>query len=342
MDPDLKVIGSRTDWREHAVLVTGCSGFVGGWLLSRLVASGARVIGFGRNSARAAETLSYLGPRAQITFVQGSLTGTKSLEQGIQEYSVDTIFHLAAQSKVDLARRNPTQTFETNLQGTWNVLEAARKVGRKIRVILASTEMVYGDSLAVPYTEDAPADNLSPYAASKICAEVLAKSYHRTYGIPVCIARTSNLYGGGDWGFERIIPGTIRAVMRGEAPVIKSDAARRRDYLYIEDAISGYMVMAEAMEREEVTGDTFNLSCDAPVSMATLVETILRLMERTDLRPQVLGEVASDTPVRHSSSSKARTKLGWCAETSLVAGLKKTIEWYQAHRNEVRLEAQNR
>lgn len=305
-------------------------------MATHLCESGARVIGFGRNDARnLCSSGTDCGDR--YTFVKGSLGASALLEETIRKFGVDTVFHLAAQSKVDLARRNPTETFETNIQGTWNVLEAVRCAGTKIRVLLASTEMVYGDSLP---SEAGFADGLSPYAASKVCAELLAKSYHRTYGIPVCIVRTSNLYGGGDLSFERIIPGAIRAVIRGESPVINGNGLQERDYLYIEDAISGYTLLAAAMEDDAICGETFNFSTGALVTVSKVVKTILALMERTDLKPRVLGGSASPS-VKASSSSKAKEKLGWSAGTSLEAGLTKTIAWYRAHTNELRLEAQN-
>jgi CDP-glucose 4,6-dehydratase len=258
----------------------------------------------------------------------------------MREFQVETVFHLAAQAKVSAGRVDPVATFEANVQGTWNVLEAAVTSAHTIGVMLASTDMVYANSARPPYTESSPVETPSPYAASKFCAELVAQSYHKTYGLPVCIARTSNVYGGGDTSYERIIPGTIRSVLRGEVPVIRSNGLPQREYLYVEDAIAGYMLLAASMQDQEKCCEIFNLSSDMPLSVLAVVETIVRLMHREDLTPRVLEGKLNDTDIRHSSSSKAKQKLGWRAETSLEAGLEKTISWYQEHANELVMEAQ--
>ncbi len=335
------MIPAGTVWRQRNVLVTGCSGFLGCWLSRRLCENGARVIGFCRNEIPRARVFSEFGLRDRFTLVHGSLADHTLLQRTMLECGVDTVFHLAAQSKVDNAQQYPRKTFETNIQGTWNLLEAVRNAGQPIRVVMASTDVVYGDSSELPYTEASPMEGMFPYAASKVCAELLGNCYHRTYGVMVSIARTSNLYGGGDLGFQRIIPGTIRSVICGEAPVINSNGLPERDYLYVEDAVSAYMLLAAAMERPEVCGQTFNFSSEMPVSVLTVVETILKLMGRADLKPRVLGQGANETPVRHSSSSRARERLGWFADSSLESGLEKTIAWYRSHANEVHLEARN-
>jgi len=328
-------------WRQRIVFVTGCSGFLGSWLVRRLCENGARVIGFCRSEMPRSGLFSEFGLRDRIKFVQGSLADQALLERTIRESGADTIFHLAAQSKVDIARRYPSQTFETNIQGTWNLLEAVRNAGQIIRVVVASSDIVYESSRELPYTETSPMEGMSPYAASKACAELLAKSYHRFYGVRVCIARTSNLYGGGDLAFQRIIPGTIRSVIRGEAPVINSNGHSERDFLYVEDAVAGYLLLAAAMERAQICGEAFNFSAETPITVSVLVETILKLMERWDLNPQVLGQCADEIAIKHSPSLRAREELGWCADWSLESALKKTIAWYRAHAYGLHLEAQN-
>jgi CDP-glucose 4,6-dehydratase len=303
---------------------------VGLWLVRRLCESGANVVGFSRSEIRLGGVFSYSDFPERFHLVRGSLAEGSLLLNTIRERSVDTIFHLAAQSKVEGAQQAPRETFEANIQGTWNLLEAVRNVGMPVRTILASTDMVYGESSEGAQSEESPIKAVSPYAASKACADVLGWSYHRTYGAKICVARMSNLYGGGDFGFQRIIPGTIRAVLRGEAPVIKSNGLPERDYLYVEDAVRGYLLLATAMEQPEVCGQTFNFSSEAPVSVLNVVELILKLMGRTDLKPEVLGH-GNETSIRRTSSFKARETLGWSADSTLESGLKKTIEWYQSH-----------
>ncbi|HVZ17879.1 MAG TPA: SDR family NAD(P)-dependent oxidoreductase [Terriglobales bacterium] len=331
---------ARTDWRERTTLVIGCSGFVGRALTSRLCKSGARVIALGRNT-KPTGALSLDGSSCRLTYVCGDISDRGVIQKVLEEFGIDTVFHLAAQSKVEIARQNPAETFEVNIKGTWNVLDAVRMTGRNINVLLASSDMVYGESAATPSTEIAPTRGRSPYAASKLCAELLADCYHQSFSVPVCIARTTNLYGGGDLNFERIVPSTIRAVMRGEAPLINSSGLPERDYLYIEDAIAGYLLLAEAMDDRAIRGETFNFSSGKAISVSTVVETILRLMQRTDLQPLILGRHSGEISIRHSSSAKAQEMLGWQPQTSLETGLKKTIEWYEAHAKEACVEAQN-
>jgi CDP-glucose 4,6-dehydratase len=277
-----------------------------------------------------------------MIFVKGSVTDGKLLQETMREFEVDTVFHLAAQAKVNSGKANPVETFEANVQGTWNLLEAAVACGRKIGVMVASTDMVYANSAEPPYTEGSPVDAPTPYAASKLCAEMLAMCYYQTYGLPVCIARTSNVYGGGDTSFERIIPGTISSILHGKAPVIQSNGMPQREYLYVEDVVAGYMRLATAMDDQEIWGQTFNFSSGRPVRVLEVVGTILKLMHREDLKPTVLEESLSDTDVRHTSSIKATQRLGWHAETALEDGLEKTISWYQEHANELLTEAQGR
>jgi len=318
------VIPSNAVWSRRTVLATGCSGFVGQWLLQRLIDSGARVIGFCRSEMRSADMFSGIPLPVPFTLVRGDLSDYSLLERTMREHDVDTVFHLAAQAKADNAQRQPRETFETNIQGTWNLLEAVRNAGRPIRVVLAST----------------PLEGMSPYAASKVCCEVIARCYHQTYRVMLAIARTTNLYGGGDLSFERIIPGTIRAVLCGESPLINSDGLAERDYLYVEDAVTGYLLLAEAMEHSDLGGETFTFGTESPVTVLKTVETILKLMGRLDLRPRVLG-LSGNASFRHSSSEATRKRLGWAPAATLESGLKKTIEWYQGHASELNLEIRN-
>jgi CDP-glucose 4,6-dehydratase len=315
--------------------VTGCSGFVGCWLSQHLCDAGAQVIGYCRNGM-ADTALSLFRLKDRMTIIQGAVENPELLRKTIREYDVDTIFHLAAQSKVDSAQRDPVKTFETNIRGMWNLLDAVRTSGQPIRVILASTAAVSGRELLTPAVE-----TITPYGASKACAELLARTYHDTYGVRICTARTSNLYGGGDMGFQRLIPGTIRSVIKGEAPVISSSGLKERDYLYVEDAVQGYMMLAAAMENPEISGQVFGFMSGAPRSVPAVVQTILALMGRSDLKPKVLSQTASEGSPKYMPSSMVSEKLGWSATSTLEWGLKKTIEWYRLHQDRLSLEAGN-
>jgi CDP-glucose 4,6-dehydratase len=310
-------------------------------MVSHLHDAGAAVVAFGRKQLQAGILSPDVVNSRRITIVRGDVRDRVLIERTLQEFSVDAVFHLAAQSKVQVAQQDPTETFEVNVEGTWNVLEAVRRTGRKIGVLIASSDMVYGESDGAPSTEASFTRGSSPYAASKLCAELLAKCYHEGYGVSTAIARTSNVYGGGDFNFERIVPSTIRAVMRGEAPTINSSGRPERDYLYVGDAVAGYARLASSLEDKAVSGETFNFSSGTPVSVSAIVEMILRLMERTDLNPRVLGQCTNEISTRHSSPAKAIQVLGWRPETSLESGLKKTISWFQAHANEACAEAHN-
>jgi CDP-glucose 4,6-dehydratase len=335
--PRRTVSSKKTGWAQRVVLVTGCSGFVGTWLSLHLSDAGARVIGYSRNGMPDA-TLSQFRLRDRLTIVQGAVEDSNLIQKTIREYGVDTIFHLAAQSKADTAQQTPLKTFETNIGGTWNLLEAVRVSGKPIRVVLASTDTISGREL-LPQAN--PPETITPYAASKACAELLSRTYHDTYGLQICIARTSNLYGGGDMGFQRLIPGTIRSVINGEAPVINSSGLKERDYLYVEDAVRGYMMLAAAMERPEISGQTFSFASGSPRSVTAVVDIILALMGRSDLKPRVLNQTADEGSIEYLPSAMVSEQLGWSPGSTLESGLKKTIEWYRLHNNKLDLEAGN-
>jgi CDP-glucose 4,6-dehydratase len=328
-------------WNQRVVLVTGYSGFLGLWLVSRLSSESARVIGLSRSRIPAGKDTHEL-QNDRFTPVQCDIADEARLLRILLDYNVDTIFHLAAQSKADDAQQNPRDTFERNIGGTWTLLEAVRHSGRPIRVVLASTESVSAEFASAAPSSSDPFEitGMAPYPASKACAEVLAKCYHQTYGVRISIARTSNLYGGGDLGFQRIIPGTIRSVLRNTPPVIHGNGMALRDYLYVEDAVTGYLLLASATEAAGTVGHSFNFTGEASVRVLAIVETILRLMGRTDLQPRILNQGPEEKPVQHDAALKAREHLGWVAQWSMEAGLQKTIEWYRSHADEFRAEAQ--
>lgn len=307
----------------RTVLVTGCTGFVGSHLSRELTRRGAHVIGLSRNGSESAlrdDGVSYM--------VRGALADRLLLERAVVDRSVDTIFHLAAQSKPRVAAEAPRETFETNVQGTSNLLDAVRAAGRPVRVVLASSDAVYGDSGEWPYTEESELKGTSPYATSKICAEALARCYHGYFGVPIGVARTSNVYGDGDLNLRRIIPGTIRAAVRGDGPVIESDGRPEREYLYVSDAVDAYLRLASALDRSDVVGSTFNFTREGPVSVLDVVDSILRLTGRENLKPHILGTPGGVVSRIHSSASKAEDVLGWRATVSLEAGLAETISRY--------------
>jgi CDP-glucose 4,6-dehydratase len=260
--------------------------------------------------------------------VHGCVENQPLLERALAEYEIQTVFHLAAQTIVGIANRSPLSTFETNIKGTWCVLEAARRCGTAPQVILASSDKAYGEQSRLPYTEEAPLMGRHPYDASKSCADILALTYHHTYRLPVCVTRCGNFYGGGDLNWNRIVPGTIRAALRGQKPIIRSDGSYIRDYFYVRDGASAYLHLAECLDRlPEVAGQAFNFSTEIQVSVLEIVERILRLME-SPLRPDIRGEAANEIKHQYLSAAKARRVLGWRPCYSLEQGLQETIAWY--------------
>lgn len=316
-------------WGGRVALITGCTGFLGCWLSRRLCNRGARVVGLARNPVPDAHPFELFGLRDRVKVVQGQVEDFGTLARLVAEEQVEVVFHLAGQSLVEEASANPRMAFEVNGRGTWNVFEAVRRAGRRARVVVASSGTVYGIPDEVPCTENTPLRGTGPYDVSKTCAEMVARSYHATYAIPVGVVRCGNLYGGGDLHLGRIVPGTIRALLSGERPVVRSDGRAVRDYLYVDDAARGYMILAEAADRPGIAGEAFNLSGEQPASALEVVETIVRLAGRTDLAPRVLGESSSENPVMSLSALKAQKMLGWSPEVALETGLARTIAWYR-------------
>jgi CDP-glucose 4,6-dehydratase len=265
-----------------------------------------------------------------MQLVRGELTDSALLTGLLSAHAPEYVFHLAAQSQVRAARSEPAATFEINVRGTWLVLEAARRAARPPKVILASSTAVYGDAGQQPHEEDEPLSvRLPPYAASKVCMELVGQSYHRGSGLGVCAARCSNLYGGGDPNRERLVPSAVNAALRGEAPTVASDGRARRDYLYVEDAVRGYLALAEKMAQPGVAGQVFNLCSGRTFSTLDVVETVLRVAGRPDLSPRVLGESRDEAAEVRLSAAKARHHLGWAARVPLEEGLRTTIGWYE-------------
>ncbi|MGY8614319.1 GDP-mannose 4,6-dehydratase [Bacillus velezensis] len=315
-------------WKNKNVFVTGCTGLLGSCLVKELIDQGANVTGLVRDTVPKSNL--YQGEQVkQMNIVQGALEDLDVIERALGEYEIDTVFHLAAQAIVGVANRNPISTFEANILGTWNILEACRRHPLIKRVIVASSDKAYGDQPTLPYDENMPLQGKHPYDVSKSCADLLSHTYFNTYGLPVCITRCGNLYGGGDLNFNRIIPQTIQLVLNGEAPEIRSDGTFIRDYFYIEDAVEAYLLLAEKMEELNLEGEAFNFSNEIQLTVLELVEKILKAMD-SDLKPKVLNQGSHEIKHQYLSAEKARKLLNWTPAHTIDEGLEKTIEWYKA------------
>jgi CDP-glucose 4,6-dehydratase len=315
-------------WRDRSVLVTGCTGLLGNWLVAELLERGALVTGLVRDLVP--QSRLYAGELyRQINIVRGCVEDLPTVERTINEYEVDTVFHLAAQTIVGVANREPLATFETNIKGTWNILEACRRVGGVSRIVIASSDKAYGDQLVLPYSETTPLQGEHPYDVSKSCADLISRAYYVSYGLPVCITRCGNFYGGGDLNFNRIVPCTIRAALRDKSVVIRSDGTFIRDYFYAKDGVLAYLHLAEQMDRKEVLGEAFNFSNELQISVREMVDHILKLMGKSHLEPVVLNRANNEIKHQYLSADKARKLLGWESKYPLEEGLKETIEWYR-------------
>jgi len=317
----------RDHWHDHAVLVTGATGFLGGWLVKELVERGARVVAIVRDSAPRS-LLAREGLLSRIEIVHGSLADRSLLRRVMCEYEISTVFHLAAQALVGVARSDPIGTLETNVEGTWNVLEAARQSPIHA-VVAASSDKAYGASRNLPYLETHPMEGAYPYDVSKSCADLICRMYAETYGVPVCITRCANLFGGGDFNFSRTIPGVIRATLRGERFVIRSDGYFVRDFIYVRDAVLAYLLLAERMAAEAtLRGEAFNFCLGVGVTVLEVVDRVLTLMARPDLTPIIQNIATDELREQYMVADKARRFLGWAPRFTMDQGLRETIAWY--------------
>ena len=314
-------------WKDKNVFVTGCTGLLGSWLTKALVQKGANVTGLIRDLVPKSN-LNWSGFNDKINIVRGEVEDYFLLERTINEYEVDTVFHLAAQTIVTIANRNPLSTFEANIKGTWNILEACRRNPLVKRIIVASSDKAYGDQEKLPYNESTPLEGRHPYDVSKSCADLLCRTYFETYKLPVCVTRCGNFYGGGDLNFNRIVPGAIRSILNGEKPIIRSDGTFIRDYFYIEDAVEAYLLLAEKMEDKKIHGEAFNFSNEIQVTVLELVEKIIESMG-SSLKPKILNEATNEIKHQYLSAEKAKKILDWKPRYTLEEALQRTIEWYR-------------
>jgi CDP-glucose 4,6-dehydratase len=315
-------------WQDRPTLVTGATGLVGGWLTSRLLDAGADVVCLVRDWVPQSE-LARDAWAARVRIVRGDICDQSLVERVLGEYEIDSVFHLAAQAVVGVANRNPVSTFESNIRGTWCVLEACRRSPAVKQIVTASSDKAYGSAHKLPYREEAPLEGRHPYDVSKSCADLIARSYAETYDLPVAITRCGNFFGGGDLNWNRIVPGTIRAVLRGLRPIIRSDGMFIRDYFYVEDGAAAYMHLAEQLaKRQELRGEAFNFSNETQITVLQLVREILRLMD-VEVEPQVIGEARHEIRHQYLSAAKARRLLAWQPLYSLEQALEQTIDWYK-------------
>lgn len=318
-------------WRDRHVFVTGATGMVGFWLVKDLLAAGARVIALMRDPDPQAGIFRS-GDYQQVSLVQGNVEDFSSLERALNENEVDTVFHLAAQPIVGVAHRNPLPTFETNIRGTYNLLEACRLHSNLVkRVVIASSDKAYGPHEQLPYTEGMPLQGKHPYEVSKSCADLIAQTYYHTYGLPVAILRCGNIYGGGDLNWSRIVPYTIRCFLENKRPVIRSDGQYVRDYIYVKDVSRCYLRTAECLSMEKVRGEAFNFSLERPMTVLELVNVIQQLLDCKHLKPDVQNTASGEIRAQYLSAEKARRLLGWRPQFTLEEGLKETIAWYRRH-----------
>ena len=317
----------RDFWRDRRVFVTGATGLVGSWLVRNLVEAEADVVCLVRDWVPQSELIqSRLIDK--VTVVRGDLCDQALLERALGEHEISTVMHLAAQTIVGIANRNPVSTFEANIGGTWKLLEACRRSPKVGQIVVASSDKAYGEAEVLPYSEETPLAGRHPYDVSKSCSDLIAQTYAVSYRLPVVITRCGNFYGGGDLNWNRIIPGTIRSVVRNLRPVIRSDGSFVRDYFYVEDGAAAYMFLAEQLARRpEIAGQAYNLSTELQLSVTDIVQRVLQVMGST-LTPQILGEACNEIPHQYLSARKAREQLAWKPLFTLDEGLRRTIEWY--------------
>jgi CDP-glucose 4,6-dehydratase len=315
-------------WKDRPVLVTGATGLVGSWLVKRLMAAGASIVCLVRDWVPKSEMVASR-TIDNVTVVRGDICDGPLIQRILGEYEINTVFHLAAQAIVGVANRNPLSTFDTNIRGTWMLLEACRHAPTVRQIVVASSDKAYGDQPKLPYSEEMPVLGRHPYDVSKTCADLIAQSYAWSFDVPVVVTRCGNFYGGGDLNWNRVVPGTVRSIMRGERPTIRSDGTHIRDYFYVEDGAAAYMLLGERLAADRsIVGEAFNFSNELQITVTQLVGLILSKM-KSKLQPIILNEASNEIPHQYLSAEKARTVLNWRPIYTLEEGLDRTIHWYR-------------
>jgi CDP-glucose 4,6-dehydratase len=315
-------------WRDRPVLVSGATGLVGSWLVRRLLSAGASVVCLIRDWVPQSELIrARLIDRVRVA--RGDICDQDLWERALGEYEIDTVFHLAAQTIVGIANRNPVSTFDSNIRGTWCALEACRRSPLVKQIVLASSDKAYGNQVLLPYSEDMPLQGRHPYDVSKSCADLIAQAYAKSYNLPVTVTRCGNFFGGGDLNWNRLVPDTIRAALRGQRPIVRSDGTLVRDYFYVEDGAAAYMLLAERMAADgSLSGHAFNFSNELQITVLEMVQRILQRMD-VQLEPEIRNEATNEIPHQYLSAAKARDRLGWAPRFALDLGLDRTIAWYR-------------
>ncbi len=314
-------------WKGKNVFITGGEGFIGSWIAKTLVEAGSNVTCLIRDKT-AESRLELHSIRNRINIVNGTVEDYRLVERSLADYDVEYCLHLAAQSIVGIANKSPVPTLQVNIQGTWNVLEAARLLG--VKVVVASSDKAYGTHEKLPYTEEMCLIGRAPYEVSKSCADLLAQSYWHTYGLKVAVTRCGNVYGGGDFNWNRIVPGTIRSLIMGEDIIIRSDGKFERDYIYVKDAVNAYLTLAENIEKKGVTGQAFNFGTETPISVVELVNKMVAISGKK-VQPKILNEAKNEILRQYLSSEKARKVLEWQPQVQLDQGLKEAYRWYEEY-----------
>jgi CDP-glucose 4,6-dehydratase len=320
-------------WNNRTAFVTGATGFVGAHIVRHLLDNGAKVVCLQRD-AIVVNSLEIFDLRNKVTVINGSIEDFPLMARILNEYEIDAVFHLAAQAIVGAANRSPLSTFETNIRGTYILLEACRQSQTVKRIVVASSDKAYGSHSVLPYLEDFPLQGLFPYDVSKTCTDLISQSFAHSYQLPVTVSRSANIYGGGDLNLSRIIPGTIISVLKNENPIIRSDGTPIREFIHVEDVAKGYLLLAERID--ETKGEAFNFGSNEPVQMLDLVNKIVDIMGKSvELPPKVMLEtkIQREIDAQYLSAKKIQNRLGWKTEISLDDGLAKTIDWYGKYWN---------
>ena len=318
-------------WKNKSVLVTGATGLVGSWLVHELLKQGSNVTALVLDNDPASQ-LFRSGDIDRISVVSGNLSSYHDVARSMYTNECTEVFHLGAQTIVGTALLDPISTFESNVQGTWNVLEAVRQSKGLVKaVVVASSDKAYGSSGNLPYLEDHPLHGDGPYDVSKSCTDLIAQSYGSTYGVPVTVARCGNIYGGGDLNWSRIVPGTIRDLISAKKPVLRSDGTLVRDYVHVDDIVSAYLNLSEVSQTKGINGEAFNFSRDEPLSVLELYKNISNAGVGKFIEPEIQNTAKSEIKDQHLNSGKAQSILGWKSSVTLQDGLTKTVSWYKSY-----------